>query len=61
MKVRIAISRLRAKGVVTTRYYMKKFTLVGWQILYNNGCPVWFSRLAEANEWIRLYEAIKRR
>lgn len=61
MKVRSAISRVRTKDGVTTRVYIERLTLSGWEVLYSNRYPIWFSRFADADEWIRLYKAIKRR
>lgn len=65
MKVRIVVSRWRKGKIVTTRYYIERrcwyVFLPDWEILSNNGCPIWFERRADAEEWIRLYNAIKRR
>lgn len=63
MKVRIAISRFKTEKWASTKYHIECFdwTSMTWSQLFICDYPKVFKRKAEAEEWIRLYKAIKRR
>ena len=52
--------RYRTKGgLMTTRWIVEKFTLLGWDWIYHHGF-VGFRAKADAEEFVRLYNAIKK-
>lgn len=52
--------RFRMKGgKMMTRWLVEKFTLFGWDWIYHHGL-VGFRAKADAEEFVRLYNAIKK-
>ena len=61
MKLRVAVLRFRTKsGSTVTKYYIEYFGFsYGWDFLYHHGL-VSFRKRADAEEYIRLYNSIKK-
>lgn len=60
MILRVSPMRFRTKsGLMTTRWIVEKFTLLGWDWIYHHGL-VGFRTKADADEFVRLYNAIKK-
>lgn len=60
MILRVSPLRFRMKsGKRMTKWIVEKFTLLGWDWIYHHGL-VGFRKKEDADEFVRLYNAIKK-
>lgn len=60
MRLRVTICRYWQKGKPATWYEIERPTLFGWETLWRYYGFARFRNLADAEEYVRLYNAIKR-